>query len=138
MATVSSIDPLPASCQNTAGAVYQVLDQLIDRYYASYSVADRVCNVLRRGLSFFPFGIIRPILPVLLERLNLSFERSGHPQYIWIIGKCVGLFGKQVEELGPAAGDINATFANSLERVTLQVRQMEVSQGAREIPDGEP
>lgn len=72
----------------------------------------------------------------MLERLNQSFERSGHPQYIWIIGKCVGLFGKQVEELGPAAGDINATFANSLERVTLQVRQMEVSQGAREIPDG--
>ncbi|KAI5452636.1 Nuclear import receptor [Naganishia albida] len=135
VATVSSIDPLPASCQNTAGAIYQVLDQLIDKYYASYSVADRVCNVLRRGLSFFPFSSIRPILPAMLERLNQSFERSGHPQYIWIIGKCVGLFGKQVEELGPAAGDINATFANSLERVTLQVRQMEVSQGAREIPD---
>lgn len=76
-------------------------------------------------------------MPTLLERLNVSFERSGHPQYIWIIGKCVGLFGKAVEELGPAAADIHQTFATSLERVTLQVRQMEVSQGVREIPDGE-
>jgi hypothetical protein len=131
LATVSSIKPLPPSCRNTAGVVYQVLDALIDKYYASYSVA-----VLRRGLSFFPFENIRPIVPTLLERLNVSFERSGHPQYIWIIGKCVGLFGKAVEELGPAAADIHQTFATSLERVTLQVRQMEVSQGVREIPDG--
>lgn len=137
MTTVSSIKPLPPSCQNTASAVYQVLDALIDKYYASYSVADRVCNVIRRGLSFFSFEIIRPIMPTLLDRLNVSFERSGHPQYIWIVGKCVGLFGKPVEELGPAAADIQLSFATSLERVTVQVRQMEASQGAREIPDGE-
>ena len=76
-------------------------------------------------------------MSTLLDRLNVSFERSGHPQYIWIIGKCVGLFGNAVEELGPAAADIQHSFATSLERVTVQVRQMEVSQGARAIPDGE-
>ncbi|KAJ9101702.1 hypothetical protein QFC21_003040 [Naganishia friedmannii] len=133
--TVGSIEPLPSSCVNTAAAVYQVLDQLIDKYYAAYSVADRVCNLLRRGLAFFPFNVLRPILPILLERLNTSFERSGHSAYVWIIGKCVGLFGDEVSALGHAAADIESAFTTSLERVTLQVRQMEAGQGASEIPD---
>lgn len=137
LANVDPINPLPAQCEHTAAAIYDVFDLLLSKYYNSYSLTDRACRAIRRGLSFFPLATIQSTLPRLVARMCSGFEHSGHAAFIWILGKVIGLFGDKLLVMGQTGIDLDAAFSEALGRVTLQVKQMEQAQTAFAIPDGE-
>ncbi len=138
LAVIGTFQPFPETCKPTAAAVYSILDQILEQHHLSYTVTDKACRVVRRGIAFFPYPVIHPILPQLLARLTRSFELSGHATYLWIIGKVAGLYGRMLNEMGlPAGNQVEAALAVALDRATTQTLQLEAAQGAAAVPDGE-
>lgn len=136
---VDPIDTLPHGCIATPEAVYGIIENLLDKYASSYGIADKATRLLRRGLGFFPWTHIQPLIPRLLARMMTCFEASGHSSYIWLVDRTVSLFG---ERMGVLAGSsegaaLETAFTAALERMTTQVKSLEVQQGATQIPDSE-
>ena len=111
----------------------------MDKYASSYGVADKATRLLRRGLGFFPWTHIQPLIPRLLARMMTCFEASGHSSYIWLVDRTVALFGERMAVLAgsPEGAVLETAFTSALERMTTQVKSLEVQQDATQIPDGE-
>src|SRR5690242_18257774 len=99
LVVVKRIEPFPLTCKDTASHVYEVIDQLFAKFHTSYSISDRLCRLLRRGMNFFPYDRVHDLLPRVLGRLVSCFEASGHASYIWIIGHIATVYGKEVGPL---------------------------------------
>jgi transportin-3 len=139
LVVVKQIEPLPITCKDTAGQVYDVMDQLFAKFYTSYSISDRLCRLLRRGINFFPYDRLHDLLPRVLGRLASCFEASGHAAYIWIIGHIASVYGKEVGPLNLQTGNqVELALVSALERTTAQTKQLEAAMSAEAIPDGEP
>jgi transportin-3 len=135
---VKSLTTLPATCVATPNAVYGVIEELLAKYSSSYGVADKATRVIRRGLSFFPEVLIRPLVPRILARSVACFESSGHSSYIWLVDRVASSLGGKGR--ATLAAEESAVFegalTSALEQLTSLVKSSETQQGATQIPDG--
>jgi len=134
---VKSLDTLPPTCIATPEAIYGVLDNLLDKYASSYGIAEKATRLIRRGLGFFPWAQIQPLLPRMLARMMTCFEVSGHSSYIWLVDRTVALFGERLAVLAgsPEGSALETAFNAAFERMTTQIKTLETQQDATQIPD---
>ncbi|CED82507.1 Nuclear transport regulator [Phaffia rhodozyma] len=123
---------LPASCHSTPAEVWAILDALLVRFGSELIVSERVCALLRRGITFFG-PAARDIVPAMLNRMSSSFESSLRPGYLWITSKLGSAF--ILEPGGGVDEEIAAGFIAAWEKETeVLVRYLEQSV-VTEIPD---
>lgn len=89
----SLADHLQPECSKTLEQIWAVLDGVLSLYDKNFKVSERACAVIRRGLQFFG-NLCLPLLVSIVDRMTVSYERSGCPSYLWITGKVVGLFSE--------------------------------------------
>lgn len=92
---------LPAMCASTAQEAYLLLDSILQAHGESLIVSESVCALIRRGIAFFgQVGV--EVVPALVVRMAETFQSSGHPAYVWIIGASISNYGLRTE---PAVRD---------------------------------
>ena len=122
-------DDLPAACQTTCQDAWSCLDLFISEYGSDYDASDRVTRLIRHGLTFFgPAGL--PVASAVVSRMTSSFETTGNPGYVWIIGKIVSVFGNEEDP------KIRAAFKESYDRVSAKVFSSLQEKSPAAIPDG--
>lgn len=121
---------LPPTCSQTCQEAYAILDSILAQHHATFFVSERTCALLRRSLSFFG-NLAIPTLPTLLERLVSSFENTGFPGYIWIVGKVLDGFGNLQDE------QLMAGMSSAFQRTSSKVLGMMESTSPQELSDGE-
>lgn len=89
----SLADHLQPECSKTLEQIWAVWDGVLSLYDKNFKVSERACAVIRRGLQFFG-NLCLPLLVSIVDRMTVSYERSGCPSYLWITGKVVGLFSE--------------------------------------------
>lgn len=125
-------DTLPASCSKTCEEAYGVVDTIIAKYGSTYFVSERACALIRRAMVLFG-DLALPVLPHLVVRLVATFERTGFPAYIWIVGKCIDRYGGTKTEASTGA---DAALSDAFARITQQVVRMLQATSPADIPDG--
>lgn len=135
LSVLGTLDSLPTSCANTPAEIWAVIDALLVRYGSEWIVAEPVCTLLRRGITFFRASA-RPIVPSLLDRMAGCFELSQISAFLWITGKAGSAYAGDADQ--PGGAEVMAAFVRSWERETEVVGQMlDERQSATEIPDGQ-
>ena len=134
LAVVRTLDPLPESCFPTCLAVYEILDTLLARYARLYYISQRVTSVIRRGLTFFPDRALEPVVKPLLDRLAMTFDQTGHAEYLWILGKVNAKFANVMQALG--GENVAAYLGQTFESCTQAVSKLLQTKVVVEIPDG--
>lgn len=81
-------EQLLAGCSKTLEQVWTILDNTLELYDKNYKVSERACAVIRRGLQFFG-PLCSPLLVNIVNRMTLSYERSGCPSFLWITAKVI-------------------------------------------------
>lgn len=120
---------LPAACQTTCQEAWSCLDIFISKYGSEYEASDRVTRLIRHGLTFFGSAAL-PVASAVISRMTSSFETTGNPGYVWIIGKIVCEFGNE-EDPGLRGG-----FKESYDRVSEKVLSLLQEKSPAAIPDG--
>lgn len=135
---VKPLETLPADCVATPEAIYSIVEGLLDKYGSSYGIADKATRLLRRGINFYPFDQVQPLIPRLLAKCVACFEGSGHSSYVWLTDRTVALFGDRLAATGEGMGgrEAETMVGAAIERLTTSVKGFETQQGAVEIPDG--
>ncbi|MCO5588073.1 hypothetical protein L7F22_042028 [Adiantum nelumboides] len=118
----SKIKPpsLPPSCSSTCKQAFDIIDTILVKHGSIFFVAERACELLRRGLAFFDFLAI-PVAPALLERMANSFEVTGFPSFIWIAGKAIDTFGQRSANFTP---ELERPMGTAFERISVKVNEM--------------
>ena len=122
-------DDLPAACQTTCQEAWGCLDLFIGKYGSDYDASDRVTRLIRHGLTFFGSAAL-PVAPAVVSRMTSSFETTGNPGYVWIIGKIVSEFGNEEDP------NLRAAFKESYDRVSVKVLSSLQEKSPAAIPDG--
>ncbi len=123
---VRSIEPFPESCGPTAAGIYDVVDQLLAKFYNSYSISDKAGRILRRGMQLFPRDVVLALLPRILSRLTSSYEQSGFAGYLWVMGHAAGLYGSAAREGNlPRGNEAELALSESWDRCVAQTKQLE-------------
>lgn len=123
-------ESLPQSCSQTCQEAYSILDTILAQHHATFFLSERTCALIRRSLAFFG-NLAIPTLPKLLERMVSSFEATGFPGYIWIVGKVLDGFGNLQDEA------LSAAMSNAFQRTSAKVLSMMESTAPQELSDGE-
>lgn len=123
-------DDLPAACQTTCQEAWSCLDLFISKYGSDYDASDRVTRLIRHGLTFFGLAAL-PVASAVISRMTSSFEVTGNPGYVWIIGKIVSEFGNEEDP------NLRAAFKESYNRVSAKVLSSLQEKSPAAIPDGE-
>lgn len=123
-------DDLPAACLNSAQEGWGFFNTFIVKYGSDYAICERTTRVLRLALTFFG-GTVRPILPFVLKRMSAAFEATGFSSYLWIIGKIIGRFGNEEENV------LRAAFKEALEQASNKLVQLLQGKTPASIPDGQ-
>ena len=121
---------LPVVCQTTCQEAWSCLDLFIINYGSNYEASDRVTRLIRHGLTFFGAAAL-PVTPAVVSRMTYSFETTGNPGYVWIIGKILSEFGNEED---PKLRD---AFKESYDRVSAKVLSLLRDKSPAAIPDGE-
>lgn len=124
---------MPTSCASTPVEVWTVMDTLLQRFGSDWMIAERVCALIRRGLTFFDLSA-KPIALPLLERMASCFETSRISGYIWIAGKVGQTFC--AEGAGDESGEVARKLLSTWERQTIALAHVLENQAHTEIPDG--
>ena len=122
-------DDLPAACQTTCQEAWGCLNLFIGKYGSDYDASDRVTRLIRHGLTFFGSTAL-PVAPAVVSRMTSSFETTGNPGYVWIIGKIVSEFGNEEDP------NLRAAFKESYDRVSVKVLSSLQEKSPAAIPDG--
>jgi transportin-3 len=120
---------LSPSCTQTCAQSYQVIDSILSRYGNTFFVAERACELLRRGMRFFDHLAIE-VLPAMLDRMSTLFEQSGYSSFIWIVGKAIDLFGERVQR-----PDHIEAVRQAFQRISNKVLSTLQSKSPADIPD---
>jgi len=120
---------LPAACHTTCQEAWSCLDLFIRKYGSDYEASDRVTRLIRHGLTFFGPAAL-PVAPAAVSTMTSSFETTGNPGYVWIIGKIVSEFGNEEDP------NLRAAFKESYDRVSVKVLSLLQEKSAAAIPDG--
>ena len=120
---------LPAVCQTTCQEAWSCLDLFISKYGSDYDASDRVTRLIRHGLTFFGPAAL-PVASAVVSRMTSSFETTGNPGYVWIIGKIVSEFGNEEDP------SLRAAFKESYDRVSAKVLSSLQEKSPAAIPDG--
>ncbi|KAI9600179.1 hypothetical protein KEM48_000593 [Puccinia striiformis f. sp. tritici PST-130] len=70
---------LPSDCVKTMGEIWSVISEILEQYGSSIKLSERVCALIRRGLTFY-------------EKVTSGFEASGCSSYLWITSKVISGF----------------------------------------------
>lgn len=120
---------LPAACQTTCQEAWSCLDLFIGKYGSDYDASDRVTRLIRHGVTFFGLTAL-PVAPAVISRMTSSFETTGNPGYVWIIGKLVCAYGNE------EGSNLRAAFKESYDRVSAKVLSSLQEKTPAAIPDG--
>jgi len=121
-------DDLPAVCQATCQEAWSCLDLFISKYGSDYDASDRVTRLIRHGLTFFgPTAL--PVASAVVSRMTSSFETTGNPGYVWIIGKIICEFGNEEDP------NLRGAFKESYGRVSTKVLSLLQEKSPAAIPD---
>lgn len=120
---------LPVACQTTCQEAWSCLDLFINKYGSDYDASDRVTRLIRHGLTFFGPAAL-PVASAVVSRMTSSFEITGNPGYVWIIGKIVSEFGNEEDPT------LRAAFKESYNRVSAKVLSLLQEKSPAAIPDG--
>ncbi|KAK4051285.1 Nuclear import receptor [Microbotryomycetes sp. JL221] len=97
VSTDDIVDQLPEQCHTTCQQTWIILDQFLSNFLTSTNngfnseLAEKTCIVIRRGLQFFG-QLIQPLTPNLIERMTISFEKSGASSFLWITSRTIETF----------------------------------------------
>lgn len=121
-------EELPPSCANSAQEAWSVFDAMLSKLATNHDVSERVTRVLRGGLRLFGTSAM-PVVPSLLMRMALSYESSGVPSFLWIMGKVIDLCS---EGAPPAVQDgIKQAYERGTSKTVILLQQCNI----REMPD---
>lgn len=124
---------LPASCHSTPAEIWTILDALLVRFGSELIISERVCALLRRGITFFE-AAARPIVPLMLERMSASFESSLKAGYLWITSKLGSAY--VVRSDGSVDEEILVGLIRAWEKETEVLGRYLERSVVTEIPDG--
>ncbi|EFP74390.1 uncharacterized protein PGTG_00346 [Puccinia graminis f. sp. tritici CRL 75-36-700-3] len=82
---------LPADCLKTMGEIWTVISEILGQYGSSIKLSERICALIRRGLTFYGPGCL-PLIGSVLEKVTAGFEASGCSSYLWITSKVITAF----------------------------------------------
>lgn len=119
----------PESCAQTCVDAYQVLDKVMSNYGGTFFISERISHLIRRALNFYG-STAMPVLPALLNRLASSFEATGFPGYVWIIGKCIDAYGRKAD------APLRAAMQNAFDSISARVMAALENTMPNEISDG--
>ncbi|CEH14085.1 Nuclear transport regulator [Ceraceosorus bombacis] len=119
---------LPASCSTTCNDAFRIVDSIVALYPNSPQLAERSCQLLRRGMALFD-DLATPIIPSVLGRLAPAFVQSGIPSYAWIIGKCIDLWSDRADAA------LQSAMQSAFEQVSSKVIQMLETTPTQEMAD---
>ena len=120
---------LPAPCQATCQEAWSCLDLFINKYGSEYEASDRVTRLIRHGVTFFGSAAL-PIAPAVVLKMTSSFETTGNPGYVWIIGKIICEFGNEEDP------NLRGAFKESYDRVSEKVLSLLQDKSPAAVPDG--
>lgn len=120
---------LPTACQTTCQEAWSCLDLFISKYGLEYEASDRVTRLIRHGLTFFGSAAL-PVASAVISRMTSSFETTGNPGYVWIIGKVLCEFGNEEDP------NLRGAFKESYDRVSAKVLSLLQEKSPAAIPDG--
>ena len=120
---------LPAVCETTCQEAWSCLDLFITKYGSEYDASDRVTRLIRYGFTFFGSAAL-PVASAVVSRMTSSFETTGNPGYVWIIGKIVSEFGNEEDP------SLRGVFKESYDRVSAKVLSSLQEKSPAAIPDG--
>lgn len=121
-------EDLPEACRTTSQELWGLFETVIIKYGDNHNIGERVTRVLRYGLDIFGSALL-PILRQILSRLAVTFEASGIPGYLWIIGKIISRFGQDET--------LQESFRESFDVISRKAWSMIQLQPPSDIPDGE-
>lgn len=122
-------DDLPEACQTACQEAWSCLDIFISKYGSEYEASDRVTRLIRHGFTFFGPAAL-PVASAVISRMTSSFETTGNPGYVWIIGKIVSEFGNDEDP------SLRGAFKESYDRVSAKVLLLLQEKSSAAIPDG--
>lgn len=122
-------EDLPQACTGTCEESWSIVDILLSKYGSQYDVAERSTRVLRGGLRFFGSAAL-PIIPSIMARMSVAFEKTGFASYVWIAGKAISHFGEEDN------ADMVAAIKDVYERSTSKVVSLLQQKAIGEVPDG--
>ncbi|KAH9473766.1 hypothetical protein MJO29_000822 [Puccinia striiformis f. sp. tritici] len=82
---------LPSDCVKTMGEIWSVISEILEQYGSSIKLSERVCALIRRGLTFYGQACL-PLIGSILEKVTSGFEASGCSSYLWITSKVISGF----------------------------------------------
>jgi transportin-3 len=120
---------LPADCLKTMGEIWTVISEILGQYGSSIKLSERICALIRRGLTFYGQACL-PLIGSVLEKVTAGFEASGCSSYLWITSKVITAF--------PEIADPNFLSAIKLafERQSSRVFPLTSQTDASSISDG--
>lgn len=120
---------LPAACHTTCQEAWGCLDIFISKYGSEYEASDRVTRLIRNGFTFFGSTAL-PVASAIISTMTSSFETTGNPGYVWIIGKIISEFGNEEDP------NLRGAFKESYDRVSAKVLSLLQDKSPAAIPDG--
>ncbi|OAV89174.1 hypothetical protein PTTG_08632 [Puccinia triticina 1-1 BBBD Race 1] len=88
-------DLLP-DCLKLMGEIWTVISEILEQYGSSIKLSDRICALIRRGLTFYGEACL-PLIGSVLEEVTAGFEASGCSSYLWITSKIVAAFPERTD-----------------------------------------
>lgn len=123
---------LPPECIKSMSETWGVIAGILEYYGSSIKLSERICAVIRRGLTFYDQACL-PLIGSVLEKVTAGFEVSGCSSYLWITSKIACAFPELAEPAFQTA--IKSSFERQSKRVFPLANEANVSSISDVIED---
>ena len=122
------LTPLPDQCKIIPSETFNLLSNILLNLGDCYSIVERVCGLIRKGLRLFDINDIKTLLPPFINLIGENFCNYPLSAYVYLVSKCILLMDNNNQE------DIKVTEENFI-KLTLKISDLTLNKNINEISD---